>query len=157
MKDYEVTEGTISSIYKNDDFNCLMIELSLPPFTQGFPACRTKGGYEEQIKHLKEVFDVEDEKELLGMNFIALNCITSIFCLYNPKNNNFFSTQAKFFPEQYKDSLDEIKEIYKSEFSQFKEINDFNQLMIGVILSQKNQTPEMLNLKNAVLNNQLKE
>ena len=99
-KNYEIHEGHILSVEENTDYKCLRLELKVFVYNQNYPACRTPNGYEEQLNHLKEVFEVTDEKDLIGKKFIALSSPCDIFCLYNPENGQFFSLQAKFFPNK---------------------------------------------------------
>lgn len=141
-KNYEVREGHIETVSKNEDYNCLSLNLKVWVFNQGYPACRTNGGYEEQIAYLKEVFEVEDEKDLIGKKFIAICSSCDVFCLFNPENSQFFSMQAKFFPEKYADALEEIKKEHNIEF--FEKLDDFNKLMTGVVKAQKDQNADIL-------------
>lgn len=149
-QNYQVEEASFRRIEKNDDYNCLMIEMNIggPYTTQGYPACRTKGGYQEQVDYLKEVFDVTNIEDLMNKNFLILSAPCDVFCLFNPENNKFFSLPAKFFPENYTDALKEIKDTLGYETSD--KLDDFNLLMIGVIKSQKKQT-EMIKHFDSVL------
>lgn len=141
-KNYEIEKGSIYSIAKNEDYNCLNLNLKISVFNQGYPACRTTGGYEQQIAYLKEVFAVENEQELIGKQFVAICSNCDVFCLYNPENNQFFSLQAKFFPEKYAEALEEIKREHNIEF--FDKLDDFNKLMLGIVKAQKDQNAEVL-------------
>lgn len=152
-KNYEVTEGEIISVEKNDNYNCLMLTMKISVFTQGFPACRTPNGYEEQITYLKEVFAVNDTKDLIGKKLIAVCSPADVFCIYNPENSQFFSLQAKFFPEKYADSLKKVKE--EENFEIYNQLDDFNTLMIGVIKAQKDKNAVKL-LENILDKQQLK-
>lgn len=122
-KNYEVTDGEIISVEKNEDYNCLVLTMKISVFHQGFPACRTPGGYEEQIAYLKEVFEVTDEKDLIGKKLIAVCSSCDVFCVYNPENSQFYSLQAKFFPEKYAESLKQVREEEKIEI--YDQLDDF--------------------------------
>lgn len=141
-KNYEVREGYIETVSKNEDYNCLSLTLKVWIFNQGYPSCITNGGYEEQLSYLKEVFEVNNEQDLIGKKFIAICSSSDIFCLYNPDNNQFFSLQAKFFPEKYAQALEEIKKEHNIEF--FDKLDDFNKLMTGVVKAQKDKNADML-------------
>lgn len=136
-KNYEVTDGEIISVEKNEDYNCLVLTMKILVFHQGFPACRTPGGYEEQLAYLKEVFEVTNEKDLIGKKLIAVCSSCDVFCLYNPENSQFFSLQAKFFPEKYAESLEAVKKEENIEI--YDKLDDFNTLMIGVVKAQKDK------------------
>lgn len=136
-KNYQVEEGEIISVEKAEGYNCLMLTMKISGGHQGFPACRTPGGYEEQIAYLKEVFEVSDERDLIGKKLIAVCSFCDVFCIYNPENNQFYSLQAKFFPEKYAESLKQVKEEENIEI--YNQLDDFNTLMIGVVKAQKNK------------------
>lgn len=153
-KNYEINEGHILSVEENTDYKCLMLELKVFVFNQNYPACRTPGGYEEQLNYLKEVFEVTDEKDLIGKKFIALSSPCDIFCLYNPENGQFFSLQAKFFPSKYEQALTEVKKEYNIEL--YEKLDDFNTLMTGVVRAQKNQNAEILIFSNLLEKQNLK-
>lgn len=141
-KNYEVREGHIESVSKNEDYNCLIINMKISVFNQGYPACRTPGGYEEQLNYLKDVFEVENEQDLIGKKFVAICNSCDVFCLYNPENNQFFSLQAKFFPEKYAEALEQITKEHNIEF--FDKLDNFNKLMLGVVKAQKDQNADIL-------------
>lgn len=152
-KNYEVTDGEIISVEKNEDYNCLVLTMKISVFHQGFPACRTPGGYEEQIAYLKEVFEVTDEKDLIGKKLIAVYSSCDVFCVYNPENSQFYSLQAKFFPEKYAESLKQVREEEKIEI--YDQLDDFNTLMIGVVKAQKDKNAVKI-LENVLDKQQLR-
>lgn len=78
-----------------------------------------------------------------------------MFCIFNPENNRFFSLHAKFFPEQYKEALNEIKQNQPNEL--LDQLDNFNALMLGVVIAQKSQSADILILSNMIKNGQLKD
>lgn len=141
-KNYEVREGEILSFEKNEHYDCLVLNMKVWIYNQGYPPCKTLGGYDQQLNYLKEVFEVDNEKDLVGKKFVAICSPCDVFCLYNPENNQFFSLQAKFFPEKYAEALEEIKQQHNIEF--FDKLEDFNKLMTGVVKAQKDQNADIL-------------
>lgn len=59
------------------------------------------------------------------------------FFLFNPDNNQFFSLQAKFFPEQYKDVVKTYLQIKPKILS----LNSFDALLLSALKIQKTQDP----------------
>lgn len=152
---YEVSKGVFYDIRKNDDYNCLMINLKVSYYNQNYPPCRTTGGYEQQLQYLKEVFEVQNEQDLIGKECVVLNSHCDMFCIFNPENNRFFSLHAKFFPEKYEEALKQVKT--KQDNEVLEQLDDFNALMMGVVMAQKNQSAEVLILSKVIQTGQLKK
>jgi hypothetical protein len=113
MLSYNVSELYIADIRKESYYekNFLSISLSDGTFHQGYPICNTQGGYKTQFQHLCDVFQLTKLSQFINRKCIAMQSQNDILFLFNPSNQKFFSIQAKFFPQNYSDILEQYSHI----------------------------------------------
>jgi hypothetical protein len=138
-QDYNISEVDIIDV-KQEEYgrmNFLSITFTNSIFHQGYPVCNTKNGYAEQFQHLCETFEITKTSQLIKKKCIAMHSNSDTFFLFNPDNNQFFSLQAKFFPEEYKDVVQNYSEID----SKILSLDSFDALLLAALKIQKTQDP----------------
>lgn len=129
-ENYEIEEVELKDIcvekFANAEY--LQIRLWFDSCSQGYPACKIND-LSAGIDSLKDCFGVSSIEEINGKKCLAILSRNDVFALVNPVNNKLFSLQAQFFPEQYRENINEFKSQKGNEF--LHRLSDQEALLVG--------------------------
>ena len=127
---YEIEEVELKDVCveKYGNLEYLQIRLSFNSCSQGYPACKIDD-LSAGIDSLKDCFNVSQLEQINGKKCLAILSQSDVFALVNPVNNKLFSLQAQYFPDHYRQNIDEFKSQNGNEF--LHKLSDQEALLVG--------------------------
>lgn len=139
-KSYEIEEVELKDVCvaKYGQLEYLQIRVSFSCYSQNYPACKIND-LSAGIDSFKNCFNVNELEQINGKKCLAILSQSDVFALVNPINNKLFSLQAQYFPEQYRENINEFKSQKGNEF--LHRLSDQEALLVGFMnsISPKNE------------------